>query len=143
MNSRQSRRVFNDEDTGDFMINTTPMIDVFLMLIIFFMISASFGQASSQFGIQLPPSAAMEETPVREIMIALDQDQKIYMDREEVSLNMLYSRLRSVPAKSRTVSVQADRRVPYGMVMKVISVARKSGFYDFAFDVVYDEDLVR
>lgn len=142
MKERKSRvHIFDEQE--DFMINTTPMIDVFLMLIIFFMISASFGQASSQFGIQLPPSATTEETPVREITIGLDQNQKIFLDREEVSLNQLYSRLRGIPFKTRTVSVQADRRVPYGMIMKVISVARKSGFYDFAFDVIYEEDLVQ
>lgn len=135
-------QLFNDDGEST-MLNITPMVDVFLMLIVFFMISASFGQAASQFGIQLPPSATTEETPVREITIFLDQDQKIYLDREEMTLNQLYARLRDVPGKSRTVSVQADRRVPYGMVMKVISVARKSGFFDFAFDVVYEEDLVR
>ncbi len=130
-----------EEENFDF--NMTPMIDVVLQLLIFFMLSASFGQASSQFGIQLPPSASQEELPQREIIIVLDQDQKIYLDREEVSLNQLYSRLRAIPAKTRVVSVQADRRVPYGTVMKVISVARKSGFFDFAFDVIYEENLVR
>jgi len=125
------------------MLNTTPMIDVFLMLIVFFMLSASFGQAASQFGIQLPPSATSEETPVREIVVGIDHNQKIYLDREELSLNQLYAKLRAVPFKTRTVAVQADRRVPYGAIMKVISVARKSGFYDFAFDVIYEEDLVR
>lgn len=142
MRPRKNRIQLFDEDE-DFMINTTPMIDVFLMLIIFFMISASFGQAASQFGIQLPPSATTEETPTREITIALDHDQKIFLEREEVTLNQLYSRLRGLPLKTRPVSIQADRRVPYGMIMKVISVARKGGFYDFAFDVVYEEDLVR
>ena len=83
------------------------------------------------------------EIATREIVISLDPNQKIYMDREEVTLNQLYSKLRAIPAKTRPVSIQADRRVPYGMVMKAISVARKSGFYDFAFDVVYEEDLVR
>lgn len=142
MSERPRIRVFED-DEQTFLLNTTPVIDVFLMLIIFFMISASFGQASSQFGIQLPPSATQEETPVREVVIAIDQNQKIYLDREDVSLNQLYSRMRASPLKTRVVSVQADRRVPYGMIMKVISVARKSGFYDFAFDVIYEGDLVR
>lgn len=142
MKGRKSRiHVFDEQE--DFMINTTPMIDVFLMLIIFFMISASFGQAASQFGIQLPPSATEEEATTREIVIALDRNQKIYIEREEVSINQLYSRLRGTPGKTRTVSVQADRQVPYGAIMKVISVARKSGFYDFSFDVVYEENLVQ
>lgn len=134
-------QLFDDETQS--ILNITPMVDIFLMLIIFFMISASFGQAASQFGIQLPPSATTEEVPVREITVFLDQNQKIYLDREEMTLNQLYARLRGIPGKTRTVSVQADRRVPYGMVMKVISVARKSGFFDFAFDVVYEEDLVQ
>lgn len=141
MKSRPSRvRVLDDED---FTFNMTPMIDVVLQLIIFFMLSASFGAPSAQFGIQLPPSAASEETPAREIIVSLDENQRIYLEREEVTLNQLYSKLRGMPAKTRTVSVQADRRVPFGMVMKVISVARKSGFFDYAFDVIYEENLVQ
>ncbi|MBI4179624.1 biopolymer transporter ExbD [bacterium] len=133
-------RILEDED---FTFNMTPMIDVVLQLIIFFMLSASFGAPSAQFGIQLPPSASVEEVPTREIIIALDEDQRIFIDREEVTLNQLYARLRGMPSKTRTISVQADRRVPYGMVMKVISVSRKSGFFDFAFDVIYEENLVQ
>ena len=81
--SRRGSSIRLFEEQEDFMINTTPMIDVFLMLIIFFMISASFGQAASQFGIQLPPSATTEEAPQREIVVSLDQNAKIYLEKLE------------------------------------------------------------
>ena len=106
-------------------INVTPLVDVVLVLLIIFMVTAPFLQGG--FEIDLPKVAA-RGLDVREgLIVTVRADQKIAVGNSVVPFDKLEDALARAGAARRPVFLKADQRVPYGKIVELISRLRRSG----------------
>ncbi len=128
-------------------INVTPLIDVVMVLIVFYLIVGKL--ASDQTQVNLPVSAATSANPDKGIVLNLALDEKtgqsrLVMDGVETPVTLLADALRSkLPelssAKQFTpVSLRADRRLAYASVQPVINACRDAGLVSLRLVTVTD-----
>ena len=122
---RRGRRSFNAE------INVTPFVDVMLVLLIIFMVTAPLLVAGVP--VNLPESRAnaleQEQEPVQ---ISIDRDGRIYLGEEELSRTALISRLGDIaasqnPENPRQIMLRGDTTLQYGLVMGVMGELNRVG----------------
>lgn len=105
-------------------INVTSLVDVTMVLLIVFMITAPLLRSGMQ--VNLPQSAAKEITPEESIIITVAKDGQIFWKKEAISIEILKERLEKRIASNRLqpVLVQGDRDVPYGKVVEVMDIIK-------------------
>ena len=109
-------------------INVTPLVDVMLVLLIIFMVSAPMMQTG--IDVDLPAAQAPQVTVDEEkLLLTVAKDQKVYLGRDEVPFERLEPTLLANERMQREkeLYVQADETVPYGFVVKVIAIVKKAG----------------
>lgn len=115
-------------------INMTPLIDVMLVLLIIFMVTAPL--LSARLQIDLPKSAAPAAAlPPAVLQVALRTDGSLYLDERASSLAALASRAAALARQQPDTEVQlrADQSVPYGRVAELIGVIQQAGLQRVAF----------
>jgi biopolymer transport protein TolR len=110
-------------------INVTPFVDVMLVLLIVFMVTAPL--LTVGVPIELPDSRGQQlQTSKEPLTISVQRDGKVYIQETEVQLSELGTRLRAI-AKSgyeEQIFVRGDKGIDYGTVMKVMSRIKAGGF---------------
>ncbi len=109
-------------------INVTPLVDVMLVLLIIFMVTAPM--LTQGVDVNLPQANAKALRAEEErLVVTVDANSRIFIGKSPVEFNRLGSTLREVVARriDRQVYFRADRSVPYGFVVKVIAEVRNSG----------------
>jgi len=120
-----------DVDERGLDINITPLIDIVFLLLIFFMVSTSFDDIN-RIDVDLPKaSATNNKTESKSITISIQKDGAIYIDKQQLSLTELESRLRELN-KSSLVIVRADEGSLHGNVVEVMDRARSVGLTKLA-----------
>ena len=112
-------------------INVVPLVDVSLVLLIIFMVTATF-MKSAGMHIQLPTSSTSQVGPqVREIVIGVDAHDSLLWQGSVVSADQLAGELQkeaeSFGTGSRIV-VQGDERASHGRVVQAMTLAQEAGF---------------
>jgi len=113
-------------------INVTPLVDVMLVLLIIFMVTAPLLLAGVP--VDLPESSAgaldQDKKPVQ---VSLDKDGKLYLDDQEVQISAMDARFAEIAAKSGKgkdspqIFLRADRGLDYGRVMAVMGALNHAG----------------
>ncbi len=109
-------------------INVTPLVDVMLVLLIIFMVSAPMMNTGVE--VDLPAAQAPQvEINEEKLLLTVGRDQKVYLGRDEVPYEKLETTLLANERMQREkeLYVQADETVPYGFVVKVIAIVKKAG----------------
>lgn len=108
-------------------INVTNLVDVVLVLLIVFMISAPMMQAGVE--IDLPKASESPSDVSAGIVISIDKNQQIYIDQYKVSAEQFEPRLKTIREvkKFRPIFIRADKTVPYGTVIELMSKIKKMG----------------
>jgi len=109
-------------------INVTPLVDVMLVLLIIFMVTAPLLVAGVP--VNLPDSRAKPlEQQQKPVQISLDTSGKLYVDEVEVPMPALPDRLASLPhgADAPQIYLRADRSLDYGRVMQVMGELSRAG----------------
>jgi biopolymer transport protein TolR len=112
-------------------INVTPLVDVMLVLLIIFMVTAPMLQQSqSQVNVDLPNVTASPATAAEDaVVITVDLNQRVFINDSQVKQAELGEKL-SVLFKGRArkeIFLRADQNVSYGEVVKTMAVIRKAG----------------
>ncbi len=114
-------------------INVTPMVDVMLVLLIIFMVTAPL--LTVGVPIELPKSEAQQlEGDKEPLTITVDPEGKIFLQETEIKLDEIVPKLTAI-AKSgyeERIFVRGDRRVNYGVVMQVMGTISAAGFRKLA-----------
>jgi len=108
-------------------INITNLVDVMLVLLIVFMISAPMIQAG--IDIALPKAAESPVDVSSGIIVSIDKTQAIYIDNYKVPKEQFEARLKTIREvkKFRPIFIRADKSVPYGIVIELMGKIKKMG----------------
>jgi biopolymer transport protein TolR len=108
-------------------INVIPLVDVVLVLLVIFMVTAPMLYRGMD--INLPKSATNTIKPEERVVLTVERDRRVYVDKEPVPLALLQRRMDALHRKNPEVSVflRADQDVPYGTVIQVMDSVKKAG----------------
>ena len=115
-------------------INMTPLVDVMLVLVVIFIITAPL--MTSAIKLDLPKTEAAQPVDAPKfVTIVVDKAGQIFLNDQVTSLTQLSEYLTKTAQNSKDTEVQlhADEAVPYGKVVEVISVAQKAGLSRIGF----------
>jgi biopolymer transport protein TolR len=107
-------------------INMIPFIDVVLVLLIIFMITAPILQSGIE--VDVPKTKTVREIVEQRIVVTVDKGQKVYIGNDPVNIHQLGSKLKSQLKKPQdAVFLRCDETVPFGTFATVIDTLRQSG----------------
>lgn len=114
-------------------INVTPLVDVMLVLLVIFMITAPL--MTSSVNVDLPKASASPVTPDQDpITVSVQADGKVYLANDGMDLTDLVAKLQAMAQQGgqtnpdRRIFVRGDKDVPYGRMIEVMSTIRQGGF---------------
>nr|WP_320191860.1 protein TolR [uncultured Desulfobacter sp.] len=109
-------------------INVTPFVDVMLVLLIIFMVTAPMMVQGVDVDL---PTATSQSLPTDEqnLIISIDADMKVYINDQEISAAFLAEKLEAVMENldKKNVYLKADKKVPYGVVVNIMSQIKTAG----------------
>ena len=109
-------------------INVTPLVDVMLVLLVIFMVTAPMMQQGMQVNL---PKAETKAINAKEesVVVTVDRTGKTFLDRTEVPSGQLKNKLASLFASrsKKEVFLKADRDVPYGDVVRTMAEIKAAG----------------
>ena len=123
-------------------INVTPMVDVMLVLLIIFMVTAPL--LTVGVPVDLPKTkASLIPGKDEPLVITIDGMGRVFLQETEIELEKLVPRLRAITANKRDtrIFVRGDRSVFYGQIMQVMGTVNAAGFAKVALIVELPKDL--
>ncbi len=107
-------------------INMVPFIDVVLVLLIIFMITAPILQSGIE--VDVPKTHTVKEITQQRLVVTMDKNQLIYLGNEAVNIHQLADKIKKQSKTERdVVYIRADETVPFGAFCTVIDSLRQSG----------------
>ena len=124
----------SDETIGN--INITPMVDIILVLLIIFMVTANFLKKES-ININLPKVGASDSNVAQSIQIAVTKDGKLLMEGAETTEDSITATLtRDTKLRpNMRVTLSADETLSYGKIARVMGLIRRAGVARIALSV--------
>ena len=110
-------------------INVTPFVDVMLVLLIVFMVTAPLLTVGVPVDLPKAKAQALSE-PVEPLVISLKNDGQIFIQETPVALDALVPRLLAITENNpeARIYLRGDRRLAYGQVMRVMGLVNSAGF---------------
>ena len=122
-------------------INIVPLVDVMLVLLIIFMVASPM--MVQGIHVQLPKATA-EALPANEnqLIISIDNEMKVYINDHEINIALLPQKLGAVleNIEGENVYLKADKQVPSGMVVNVMSQIKKAGVDNIGMITLPDDE---
>ncbi len=109
-------------------INVTPFVDVMLVLLIIFMVTAPM--MIQGLNVDLPEATAKPLDSEKEhLVITINKDQQVYINDYEVTVEFLREKLLKIlqGRNDRDVYLKADKNIPYGIVVQVMAASKGAG----------------
>lgn len=131
------------EDSSPLMaeINTTPLVDVMLVLLVIFIITAPL--LTTAVKLELPNAPAQPLVPTGDaIKISIDANNQFFWNSEPVTTDELYQRLKSSASSQQTPDIQlrADKKTHYESVAKLLAWATELGLVKIGFVTTPDDE---
>ena len=115
-------------------INMTPLVDVMLVLVVIFIITAPLMTSAIKLDLPKTEAAKLVNAP-KFVSIVVDKSGQVFMNDQVISLPQLTESLSKTAQLNKETEVQlrADAAVPYGKVVEVMGVAQKAGLSRIGF----------
>jgi biopolymer transport protein ExbD/biopolymer transport protein TolR len=114
-------------------INITPLVDVVLVLLLIFMLTAPVLQ--SGVVVAIPKTRSVNQLTEERMVVTIDKDQNVFLQDKPVNVNDLPTLLRTVgtaPTAKRIIYLRADERVPFGAFASVMDAVKQAGITDIS-----------
>jgi TolR protein len=106
-------------------INVTPFVDVMLVLLVIFMVTAPLMQQGVD--VNLPKARGKDLPPDERISLVIKKDRSIYLNDTRLSISDMRKKLQSASKLNPNVFLRADKDVPYGLVVEVMGEIKEAG----------------
>ena len=109
-------------------INITPLVDVVLVLLLIFMLTAPVLQSGVE--VAIPKTRSVNQLTEERMVVTINKDQNVYLQDKPVNLNDLPARLKAASGGSeakRVIYVRADEQVPFGAFASVMDAVKQAG----------------
>ncbi|MGA8089246.1 MAG: biopolymer transporter ExbD [Terracidiphilus sp.] len=108
-------------------INITPLVDVVLVLLVIFMITAPVLQSGIE--VNIPKTRTVKEITEQRLVVTIDRDQNVFLGDKPVNVHDLGKRLRDASGDSgkKVIYLRADVRVPFGAFASVMDAVKQAG----------------
>lgn len=114
-------------------INMTPLVDVMLVLLVIFLVTAPM--LNSAIKLNLPSESAAQITEQKTITISVNRSGQYFIDDQQISANELEQKLQALAKENpkQQIHLRADVDVPYGKVSHVLATAQRFGLSNIGF----------
>jgi biopolymer transport protein TolR len=108
-------------------INITPLVDVVLVLLIIFMVTAPVLQSGIE--VAVPKTRTVKEITEERMVISIDKSQRVFLGNDAININEIGAKLRQKvrDPQRQSVFVRADENVPFGAFATVMDAVKQSG----------------
>ena len=108
-------------------INITPLVDVVLVLLVIFMITAPVLQ--SGIDINIPKTRTVKEITEERTVITINKDQRVFLGNDAININQIATRLKQKirDPRNQFIFIRADENVPFGAFATVMDAVKQSG----------------
>ena len=109
-------------------INVTPLVDVVLVLLIIFMVTAPVLQ--SGIDVSVPKTKTVKEITEERLVISINKDQRVFLGNDPINIHEIGNRLRQRirDPRQQSIFVRADENVPFGAFATVMDAVKQAGF---------------
>jgi biopolymer transport protein ExbD len=129
MRSQLSKVLQEQEEAEE--INMTPMLDVVFILLIFFIVTASFVKEAG-IEVNRPEAATAVKKERANILVAISDKGEVWINKRRVDVRAVQANIERLKAENPqgTVVIQADKKATTDILIKVMDSARAAGVYD-------------
>lgn len=108
-------------------INVTPLVDVVLVLLIIFMVTAPILQSGIE--VEVPKTRTVNEITEERLVISIDKQQRVYFGNDPVNINEIGARLREKirDPERQSIFLRSDENVPFGAFATVMDAVKSAG----------------
>jgi biopolymer transport protein ExbD len=112
-------------------IDMTPMLDIVFIMLIFFIVTASFLKEAG-IDVNRPESITQQESDNASILIAVSDNNEIWVDKRRIDIRAVRANIERLRAENPegAVVLQADKNSKSGIVLEVLDAIRSAGVYD-------------
>lgn len=121
-------------------INVTPLVDVMLVLLIIFMVTAPMMQQGIDVNLPQEGGGGNLDPSRERLVITLAKNERMYLNDRRIDFPELEQTLRQASGSSREVFLRADKDVPYGFVVRAMAVIKEAGIERLGIVTVPAED---
>jgi biopolymer transport protein TolR len=109
-------------------INVTPLVDVMLVLLVIFMVTAPMIQQGVEVSVPRVKASALPGKE-QQFVVSITRNQEVYLNDSKLGLDQLTEKLQAIATvrPDREVFVRADEQVPYGAVIKTMAAIKAAG----------------
>jgi biopolymer transport protein ExbD len=120
-------------DVDESSVDITPMLDVVFIMLIFFIVTATFIKEAG-IDVDKPEAATAVVQEKASILVAIDAEDRVWINRRQVDVRAVRSIIERLHAENPkgTVVIQADSNSRNEMLVKVMDASRRAGVYDIA-----------
>jgi len=110
-------------------INVTPLVDVMLVLLIIFMVTAPMLQEGMSVNVPQVKAAPLEQHEEKPVILVMDKSGEMSIEKTQLTTDKLGDELQKVFAEraDKTLYLRADQSVPYGRVVEAMAIAKAAG----------------
>ncbi len=106
-------------------INITPLVDVVLVLLVIFMITAPVLQSGIE--VNVPKTRTVREITEQRLVLTIDREQNLFLDDKPINIHDLPAKLHTGDPSKQIIYLRADERVPFGAFASVMDAVKQSG----------------
>lgn len=108
-------------------INITPFVDVVLVLLVMFMVTAPILQSGIE--VEVPKTKTVKEISEERLVITIDKDQRVYLGNDPININDIAARLHEKirDPQGQSVFIRSDENVPFGAFATVMDAVKQTG----------------